>query len=198
MTRSPGTIPRTCLRCGSSFLVPPSRTAGRLGLYCQRACVVEAVTRHGERRVGQTTPEYRIWSGIKTRCHNPRDHGYFNYGGRGITMWTAWRESFEAFFADVGRRPSAKHSIDRVDNNRGYEPGNVRWATRSEQARNRRGNRLLTFNGATRTATEWAAFYDMSIQCLAYRLKAGWSVERALTTPRPLWARLRSEEPPKS
>lgn len=84
------------------------------------------------------TPEHSLWDNMKARCHNPANSRYESYGGRGITVCQEWRDSFEAFFAYVGPRPSSKHSMDRIDNDRGYEPGNVRWATASEQARNSR------------------------------------------------------------
>lgn len=83
-------------------------------------------------------PEYKCWQQIKQRCLNPRHLAYPNYGGRGITMAAEWADDFEAFFAHVGPRPSPKHSLDRRDNDSGYVPGNVRWATKSEQNRNRR------------------------------------------------------------
>jgi len=76
------------------------------------------------------------------RCTNPNIRFYEDYGGRGITVCDRWLWSYEAFILDVGRKPSSKHTLDRVDNDRGYEPGNVRWATQSEQLRNRRTTKL--------------------------------------------------------
>ena len=84
------------------------------------------------------TPEYRAWAGIIQRCTNPKQTVYADYGGRGITVCDRWRDSFEAFFQDMGRRPSPEHSIDRRNNDGDYEPGNVRWATKEKQAQNRR------------------------------------------------------------
>jgi hypothetical protein len=84
------------------------------------------------------TPEYSVWDNIKQRCFNPRHKAYINYGGRGILMCQEWASSFMAFLDHVGYRPSRLHSIDRIDNDGDYEPGNVKWSTKSEQAMNRR------------------------------------------------------------
>ena len=92
-------------------------------------------------RHGQTnTPEYKIWVGIWARCTNPNTEGFANYGGRGISVCAEW-ESFSAFRHDMGARPSPVHSVDRIDNDKGYEPGNCRWATPSQQRLNQRKRR---------------------------------------------------------
>jgi hypothetical protein len=94
--------------------------------------------RHGHTYGHGMTPEYNAWIGAKTRCFNAKRHDFALYGGRGITMCREWQDSFTAFLEHIGPRPSATHSLDRIDVNGHYEPGNVRWATRSEQQRNRR------------------------------------------------------------
>lgn len=95
-------------------------------------------TIHGEGGRRKTTTEYEIWKGMKARCSNPKHTGYSRYGARGISVCARWRDSYEAFLADMGRRPSGKHSIDRINNEGNYEPSNCRWATASEQRRNQR------------------------------------------------------------
>lgn len=136
--------------------------------------------RHGHARNGATSYLYRVWDAMKRRCHNPRHANYVDYGARGITVCARWRESFEAFAEDVGARPSPKHSLDRIENDRGYTPGNVRWATAREQNCNRRGNRLVTLEGETKCVTAWCAHLGISVNTVYGRLKRGVPIEDAL------------------
>jgi len=121
---------------------------------------------------------------MKYRCHQPKDKAYPYYGARGIAVCDRWRKSFEAFAVDIaaelGERPSADHSIDRIDNDGDYKPANVRWATKREQAANRRGLRWLTHNGETRTMTDWSRHLEISRMRIEARLRRGLSVEEAL------------------
>lgn len=134
---------------------------------------------HGQSK----TPEYRVWAGIKRRCLNKNDRSFRDYGGRGITICQQWSDSFESFLADMGLRPTAQHSIDRIDNAKGYEPGNCRWVTRLEQARNKTNNRIIEFQGVAKTSSEWAVITGIKRATIEYRLDSGWSIDHALTIP---------------
>lgn len=148
--------------------------------------------RHGEKADGRVSPEYTAWQQMRDRCTNAKSKNYPYYGGRGIKVCGRWSESFEAFLADVGRRPSDGHTLDRKDSNGHYEPGNVRWATRAEQSRNRRpftmvGKHPLTKNieasGATRSIAGWARATGIDRSVIRGRLKRGWDPARAVTEP---------------
>lgn len=129
-------------------------------------------------------PEYRIWANIVQRCTNPKRREYHRYGGRGITLCQEWRKSFATFLAHIGERPSKKHSIDRINNNKGYEPGNVRWATSKEQSRNQEKTLLITAKGKTLCLTEWAHETGIPLVTIHSRIrKLGWSGEKAVTVP---------------
>lgn len=126
------------------------------------------------------TREYRSWAAAKTRCYNPRQRAWPDYGGRGITMCDDWRNSFEAFLRDMGPCPEG-HSIDRIDVNGNYEPGNCRWAPDEIQANNKTNNRILELNGERHTVQEWARIKGVPRERINARLKRGWTVADALT-----------------
>jgi len=114
------------------------------------------------------------------RCHNPHCDNYANYGGRGITVCERWL-TLEQFLEDMGTRPSSEHSIERRDNDGNYEPSNCYWATPKEQARNRRNNRMLTYNGRTLCVAEWAEELGIVPNRIHNRLQLGWSDEKIIT-----------------
>lgn len=118
----------------------------------------------------RSVPEYGTWTDIKTRCLNPNASNYANYGGRGITICKRWLV-FENFLADMGERPSSKHSIERIDNNGNYVPVNCRWATQTQQARNKRNNVILTHEGRTATIAEWSEITGVSRFTLYQRIR---------------------------
>lgn len=128
-------------------------------------------------------PEYRVWLAAKSRCFNIRDRFYSRYGGRGITMDKDWAASFEIFIRDIGRRPSSQHSLDRIDNDRGYMSDNCRWATRIEQSHNTSANRNLTHNNITLPLEEWARRIGITGNALRWRIGA-WGQDKALSTPK--------------
>jgi hypothetical protein len=132
---------------------------------------------------GEKTREYRAWRDMKNRCLNPNVKSYQHYGGRGIVICDRWLNSFEAFLEDMGPCPPGL-TIDRIENERGYEPGNCRWADRMTQARNRRTVRWITFRGETLCLHEWAERIGINPCGLGERLGKGWGLEEALTTPK--------------
>lgn len=127
------------------------------------------------------TSIYAIWRGMLARCNNPNEPSYRHYGGRGIRVCDRWLE-FDAFLADMGDRP-ATLSLDRRDNNGNYEPGNCRWATMTQQGRNRRTNNLIEFMGERLCLSEWAERLNMPVPTLEARFRRGWSIEDALCKP---------------
>lgn len=139
--------------------------------------------KHGHSLVGKRSMIYGRWLSLKQRCLNPKCKEWKHYGGRGIKICERWLD-FELFFQDVGNPPPG-HSLDRINNNGNYEPGNCRWATQKEQMNNSRSKHLLTLNGQTKGRTEWAKTVGISCSALQYRLDvAGWSLERALSSPK--------------
>lgn len=153
---------------------------------CKRCANLECNLRHGL----SYSSEYRCWGGMIKRCTNPKATGYRNYGGRDICVCARWSGpgGFANFYADMGPKPAWAHDIDREDNNGDYEPGNCRWTTRKVNSRNKRSNRLVTFMGQTKPVVEWAEeladSLDLTPGGIRLRLRYGWPVEKAFTTPR--------------
>ncbi len=148
-------------------------------------CVVWKEPTHGETVRGPTV-EYRTLMAMINRCHNPKASNYQYYGGKGIQVAEEWRgggTKFEAFLAHVGRRPSDKAAIDRIDNEKNYEPGNVRWATAKEEARNRSVNILVTFRGHTCCLSEMAERYGLTAASVRARMKKYKTLEEVFLKP---------------
>ena len=127
------------------------------------------------------TPTHNVWLGMMQRCTRPGHIAWRNYGGRGIAVCARWM-SFEGFLADMGERPNGR-TLDRINNDGNYEPGNCRWASRSEQARNRADTRWLEFRGQRKSASTWSEESGIATTTIVRRIDLGWSVERAITTP---------------
>jgi hypothetical protein len=126
------------------------------------------------------TPEHRAWKDMKKRCYGRYAHNYKNYGGRGIRVCDEWLKSFTVFYEDIGPRPSSKHSLDRTDNDGNYEPGNVRWATRLEQATHRTTSRLITIGGNTKHLGEWCRTFNVHPATVHTRVSMGLTYPQAL------------------
>lgn len=138
----------------------------------------------GEAAAARRTPEYRAWNNMLCRCYVPSTRAFARYGGRGIQVCKRWRDSYKAFLSDMGRRPSSKHSLERVDNDGNYEPGNCAWATQSAQNRNKQVNVKIAIDGRTLCATDWAIEVGLPPAVVLKRLRCGWAPEAAVFTPR--------------
>ena len=124
------------------------------------------------------SPTYRIWGGAVQRCTNPRNSAFKYYGGRGIRICERWMK-FENFVADMGERPVGM-TLDRIDSDGHYEPGNCRWVSRKGQQRNRRDTRRFTHGGVTRSLKDWAEITGLSPDTIFHRIKRGWPAESVL------------------
>lgn len=189
---------KQCRRCGqekpAEDFSKGKRSADGLSYWCRACCSAESKawrTRLGDsartkwREMRKENPELFVWRDMNRRCSSSSRSDFAHYGGRGIKVCDRWRESFENFLADMGHRPSPKHSIDSIDNDGNYEPGNCRWATQKEQTRNFCRNRLITARGKTQCQAAWAEELGVSSVLINQRLdKLGWTEEEAVTVPK--------------
>lgn len=169
--------------CGKVMAVNGSNLRRGLSVSC--GCFREQFQRDCSRFKGEDpTSEFNTWTSMKQRCSNPKNPRYNSYGGRGIKVCSRWQNSFEAFIADMGPKPTPKHSLDRIDNDGNYEPSNCRWATNQEQCNNKRTNTLLTLNGKTQNVSQWTKELGFRHDAvIVKRMIRGWSIEKTLTTP---------------
>ena len=144
--------------------------------------VTEMHTVHGCSVGGKVTKEYEAWRGAKGRCFNKKDTHFEYYGGRGIEMCERWRNSFPNFLFDMGQCPP-NFTLDRIDNNKGYEPGNCRWADRRTQSQNRRNVRRIAFAGKIQDGASWEREFGWAQGIIRGRLARRWSIHRIMTTP---------------
>lgn len=137
--------------------------------------------KHGGRshHSGITEPVYYVWQQMLRRCYTVSNKAFHNYGGRGITVCDRWRDDFAAFRDDMGPRPDG-FTIERIDNNGNYEPGNCRWIPHAAQARNRRNNVVITAHGESKLLTTWAAETGLNRETISGRLDRGWTPEEAV------------------
>lgn len=141
-------------------------------------CLRSEWTRANKSKHGMCkSPEYYIWHNMRNRCHWPKSDNYHNYGGRGIIVCIEWRKSFDAFFRDMGPRPSPSHELDRIDVNGNYERGNCRWTTKQENYQNRRCSRHVVVDGRRMTLKQWSTQLGVDYRLVWRRLRNGEAVE---------------------
>ena len=165
--------------CGSEREVASShlRSGNSTSCGCLRKENFNSRT-HGKTR----TDEFRTWLSMRGRCENKK-HGYYHiYGARGISVCERWQK-FENFLEDMGQKQSPKHSIDRINNEDGYNQGNCRWATSGEQSRNKRTNVMITHDGVTKCVRDWSIEMNLNFATLMHRIKRGWPIGDALLKP---------------
>ena len=172
--------------CGGTILAPDGDL--RKGCYVSCGCWrLKAIgirqLKHGESIKTKTTKEYRAWRGMLKRCYYPKYENYHNYGGRGVSVCVEWRNSFDTFLADMGRAPSPRHSIDRIDNEIGYCKTNCQWSLPDKQALNRRTTVFITYRGETRCVKDWARHLGMLQSTLQSRIAKGWPPHKAFIPP---------------
>lgn len=168
--------------CGTERKVAAGSLKNGISKSCgclSRDLASKRLYKHGCAIHGNYTSEFNAWMRMRNRIVNPNNNRYHRYGGRGIKVCERWA-SFEMFLADMGPRPSPKHSIDRIDNNGDYCPENCKWSTNKEQNRNKSTNRVITFEGKTLTAAEWAEVTGIKGATIRARIRNGWSAEKAL------------------
>jgi hypothetical protein len=134
----------------------------------------------GKTRTNKMSPEYTTWAAMRQRCLTPTCKKFPRYGGRGIRICDRWQD-FAAFLADMGPKPSSKHTVERINNDGDYEPANCRWATNTEQSRNRSSNTILELDGVRRCLAEWVEITGIRLTTIQQRKRAGWSDRDALT-----------------
>lgn len=160
--------------CGTSLaVITTNLTKGNsTSCGCQRR---ESLFKHGMGR----TALYHAWVAMRSRCNNPKDAAFANYGGRGIKVCERWNE-FPNFLADMGNRPKG-YQIDRIDNDGDYEPGNCRWVSPKANLNNKRSSHKVTWKGETLTITQWAERLGIHQRTLFNRIGRGWDLNRAMT-----------------
>lgn len=170
-----------CL-CGKEFIdrVDKIKSGDSRGCGCRQGRIIHGLTRNGEK-----PDEFKIWCKIKERCYNVKDKRYIDYGARGIKVCDRWRYSFKLFYEDMGCRPNSTYSIERINNNGNYEPTNCKWGTKKNQARNRRSNVYIEYNGEKKCISEWAEILNLHQMTLWSRIfRYNWSIKKAFEFPK--------------
>lgn len=166
--------------CGTEKIVQTGHLLGGNTKSC--GCLQKDLMRQKSKKHGMwESKEYSTWSSMKQRCYNSKNLFYKDYGGRGIRICDRWKDSFENFFADMGKKPTPKHSIDRIDVNGNYEPSNCRWATPLQQGFNQRKVIVVEFKGEKVRLLDLCKEYNKDFTTVRYRMKRGYPLLEALT-----------------
>lgn len=167
--------------CGAEKVINGSNVRSGKTTSCgchHRKMAKTAKTTHGK----SGTAEHSVWSGMKQRCLNPNSTFYKRYGGRGIGICDRWLD-FQSFLLDMGPRPSPQHTIERLENDKGYAPGNCVWLVRKQQSQNRAVVRRYEFRGSRLTIRQLSEQYAIPVKSLTRRIEAGWEISRAVLEP---------------
>ena len=168
--------------CGNIAIIDSASLKGGITKSC--GCLLKEILSKTKFVHGMCkSPEYKTWECMKERCYNITNTAYKDYGGRGIKILPKWKNNFMAFFNYIGPKPSKKHSIDRIDNNAGYFPGNVKWSTQREQTNNTRRSHFIVINEWKLTIAQWARFVGINPLTLCTRIHRGWPVVKAVFYP---------------
>lgn len=172
---------RCSCSCGAELDVPSAYLKSGQKRSCGCLVVVENKSRskHGMSK----TSVYQAWRSMKLRCFSPSDKGFHDYGARGISVCQEWLDSFEAFNSHIGPKPKGRFTIGRIENNRGYEPGNVRWETSKQQNRNRRNTVRYVIDGVDASLAEHAERRGLNLKSVRQRIRNGESPQHALSRP---------------
>ena len=163
--------------CGMVGVVSGAELRHGYSTQC-KCCAVVELTRHGLTH----TSVWNTWRNMRSRCENPKDSGYGNYGARGIKVCDEW-QSFDAFYKDMGPKPTPRHSIERKNGSLGYFKDNCVWATQKEQMNNMRRNMMIEFNGKTLTLSQWCDMLSIPYNRTRLRIYKGWSASDAFLKP---------------
>lgn len=173
----------TCrCECGTDSVVWGATLRNGRSRSCSTGCA-NRTHGHTTKTANRRSSEYTCWQEMKYRCYNPNHQAFSDYGARQITVCARWLESFDNFLEDMGRKPFKGASIGRINNDGNYEKVNCRWETREQQENNKRTSRYLTHDGLTLTMAQWARHIGIRADLISNRLRRGWSIEKALTTP---------------
>ena len=169
--------------CGNDVLVTGCRLTSNHTRSC--GCLLKEINRKKLTKHGKyNTRIYNIYDAMKQRCYNPRNSSYKYYGTKGIKVCDEWLNDFVSFYSwSIANGYKDNLTIDRINADEDYKPSNCRWATYKEQVENRKCNHWITYNGKTQILTQWAKEYNLTYDCLRYRIRSGWDIEKALNTP---------------